>query len=186
MTLQQIKTELAGLKTMVADFISGKTAASPEELSGLRGKVETIETSVNTELAQAQADLATARQTIGSVEKQNLELTAKLQTAQEQVNAIGANLSGINTALDEAIATFKLEVKADAPGRDKIAALQGTVTNVLARHGIDAAALPSSQPSGTTRPGPAKILVEFNAITDPALRTSFYRKNKDAIDAAYR
>lgn len=147
MRISEIMSELAALKTTVADFISGKVAATAEQFTSLRTKIEHVEASVNTDLAQKDSDLATARQTIGTLESAKTDLATKLQTAQEQVNALGAKLAEINTALDEAVATFKLDVKSDAPGKEKITALKGTVTKVLATHGIDASALPSAAPS---------------------------------------
>jgi len=179
--------ELKNLWMELGKKIDGlKSAPASDELTALKTNLSELGGKITTELNQAISDLATARQTIGTLETSKTDLAAKLETAQGQVNSHGANLAGINTALDEAITTFKLDVKADAPGKDKITALKGAVVNVLARHGIDASALPSGQPSGGGQPGNAKLLQEFAAIADPTLRTQFYRKNKDAIDAAHR
>jgi hypothetical protein len=79
----------------------------------------------------------------------------------------------------------KQEAADRIPAGEKLTALCGAVNATLAKLGVDLSRLPS----GGARLSHAEstgILAQYNAITNAAERTAFYRKNSAAIDAAHR
>lgn len=103
-------------------------------------------------------------------------LQSELESTRAQVTALNAEVSSLRAEIEP------LRVK--AAERDQLEALlqdrRSQIAEVAAAHGLSpetAATLPA--PSGES-----SILDQFEAITDPASRTDFFRKHKDQITSA--
>lgn len=160
---------------------------------------------------QMSADLATAKQTIASLqasaasgsgtatdsakkieelEKANADLTDRLSKATEQVNARDQQLSTIGTQLSGSLSTLKQTVDEKATIADKITALQGAVTNTLASFGIDPAQIPTSH-GGTGATAAANSSVDalykqYQGIADPTEKAVFWNKHKATLRSGFR
>lgn len=151
MKLSEIVAGLNELKATVAGFIGDKAKATTEALSAFSAKISTLETGAVTELGQKTADLLTAQATIGT-------LTAGLEKAQNEVNAIGL-------ALKSACSAFKLDIKEGATSADMVSALQGSVTSTLAKINVPISTIPAPAPAAnggvpkTELKGRARMLV---------------------------
>jgi hypothetical protein len=79
----------------------------------------------------------------------------------------------------------KLEAANRIPATEKLKAYQNGLNNAIAATGLELSRLPGATlkfVQGT----PKGILAEYNAITDSAAKTAFYRKHKDAMHQAHR
>src|SRR5687767_9833798 len=128
------------------------------ELSALFGtqKTELIEAVksaavMNPKIEQIEADLSTARQSIVSLTAQNSELTAKLEKAQNEVNA-GATQ----------ITTLKAEVETE----------KKRANETLAKMGID----PDKIPSTPANDQGADVVSKLQAETDPIKRAKLFKE----------
>jgi len=158
MKLSEIVASLTELKTTVAAFISDKTRATAEALTNFSTKLSALETGAVTELTQVQADLATAKQTIGTLEK--------------QVESFSAVESGIKTKLDEATTALKLTIAPAATHAEKITALQDAVSTTLAKLNVDPKSIPAGKPGATGKESKTISRAEFGKL-NPAAQSEF-------------
>ncbi len=168
MKLSEIVAELKALKDTVAGFIGDKAKATAEALTNFQTSLAALEATVTGQLTQLAADLATARQTIGTEQ-------TKLEKAQNEANSFGGTLAAVTTQLNEAVTALKLDVPADAPPSDKIKAILGAVNAGLAKTGVDITTLPAA-PAQTRAGKPGDAVPDFSAIRDPAKRTLAFRE----------
>lgn len=110
---------------------------------------------VATELAQVKSDLATAKTTISS-------LTARAETAETEAKEAKAKIANPSEQIKNRASQEALNITA-SQGQPPVAA--GSATE---------------QPGGS-----ADILAQYAAIKDPAAKTAWYRKNKQAYDSAF-
>lgn len=129
MKLSEFAAELKSLKETISGFISDKTKATSEALSAFSAKLTAFESGTVAELSQKTSDLTTAQQTIGTTQ-------ASLDKSIGEVSAVNAQLKAACTALS-------LEVKDGATSAEMIAAMQGAVTNTLAKLQVDANKVPA-------------------------------------------
>jgi len=116
------------------------------------------QTELEKELAAAKTDAVTKDGKI-------TELQAALEKAQGEVNAKGTEIATLTTSLE---------------------AEKNRTTETLASMGIDPAKIPVKAADKKTAPGSTKILEEYEAITNSVERRTFYRKNQQAYDEAWR
>lgn len=161
MKLSEIVASLAELKTTVASFLSDKAKATTEALTSFASKLSALETGAVAELTQSQADLATAKQSLASLE--------------EQVKTLSAVESGIKTNLDSAVAALKLDIAPTASHAEKITALQDSVSTTLAKLNVPQDKIPAGKPAaGSASSGKTMTRVQFEAL-HPEARNEFFR-----------
>ncbi len=140
MKLSEIVAEITNLKTIVAGWVTDKTKATADAISGFQSKLSSLETGAASELSQKSADLVTAQQTI---------------------ETISADKAAIISALDAACAAVKIEggdaakLAAMTP-QAKIASLQTSVSDTMAKLNVPASAIPAGKPAATVTPIAAK------------------------------
>lgn len=125
--IDRLEAELAALKSAApaADTRVSELTASNEATAA--------------QLTQATADLGTARQTIGTVETLNKDLSTKLSVSEAALGAVRAKLG-------ESVTALKLDVKAGAAPDEIISAMQAHVSTTLAKLSVDASAIPAALP----------------------------------------
>lgn len=164
MTLSQIKQEIESLKTLLTNFVSGKTsnstsAAAPADASALQTKLTALETSVNS------------------------QLTEKDETITDQENTIKDLRSQLKTAQDEA-ATLKAEngtLKTSVENEKKRA------NETLASMGIDIANLPVAEATQGGEPkNKESDWAKYHRLqqTNPREAGQFWAQNADKIMAS--
>jgi chromosome segregation ATPase len=114
-------------------------ATDKAEITGLKA-------TITGELTQAQADLATAKQTISTLETQKAQLS---ETA-----------TSITTQLDSALTALKLNAREGASGSEKIALLQNAMTEALAKFNVPVAAIPTAAPASAAAKTESKNFTE--------------------------
>ncbi len=142
------------------------------------GKANEEITRLETELATAQAALATSTENASAVEANAETLKAKvaeLETASTSVAALTSENQKLST--DLAAANAKLA----NPGEQiTIKASQEALKITQAQGQPPIAATASASGAG------GDILAQHAAIKDPAQKMAFYRKNKTAFDSAWK
>jgi septal ring factor EnvC (AmiA/AmiB activator) len=142
MKLSEIVASVNELKKTVADFIGDKAKATTEALNTFSAKLNSLEIGTVAELTQKTADLATAQQTIATLQK-------NLETAQTEVNSLGG-------ALQTACAELKLELKENAGSAEMITALKDGVATTLAKLSVPPQNIPAAKPSAQNAGGSDK------------------------------
>ncbi len=115
----------------------------------------------------------------------NARLDGEVKTLTESLAAATAENSKLQTVLTEASAKLT-KLDADlAAANLKLTETQAATNNAIAQTGVNLADLPAgtSAPATTASVG---ILAQYHALKDPQERMEFYRKNRDAFDAAHR
>lgn len=161
MKLSEIVASVNELKKTVADFIGDKAKATTEALNTFSSKLNTLEIGAVAELTQKTADLATAQQTIATLQK-------NLETAQTEVNSLGG-------ALKTACAELKLELQENAGSAEMITALKDGVATTLAKLSVPPQNIPAAKPAAQNA-GEQKALTreQFEAL-DFSARNQFFR-----------
>jgi chromosome segregation ATPase len=124
MTLKEIKDQLIELKNAVAGLVSSK--ATTEQISGLQSKAASLETTVSSELAGRDSTIAERDTTIK-------DLNARLETAQNEVNAKGTEIKDL---------------------KEKLTTAENKATEALAAMGVDPKTIPAPNPAAAS-PGAA-------------------------------
>lgn len=155
MTLKQISESLTQLKATVADFLSGKVAATVDQLASFQVKLSALESTVTGQLTQAQADLATAQQTIGTLTRQSEDRAAEATKLSEQIAELQKQLSASETKANE----------------------------TLARQGLDPAAIPAGSATAGPAPEGESAWEKYTRLqaTSPREAGAFYAANADQI-----
>jgi len=178
--LEKITLELATAQTAVGTLQG--------QVSTLTNRAEAAESAVQkltAEKAQQDVQLESAKKEFTRVSSEASALNTELSQAciaigcLQLVDANGAALS------PNASASAKLEAANKISPSEKIKAYQGGFSLALSNIGLSAANIPGSQLKLVQAPA-GGILAQYNAITDPQQKVAFYRKNADAIDAAYK
>jgi chorismate synthase len=130
--------EIARLEAENASLKAAKPAGA--EVAQLADAVSSNE-QISLELEQANTSLAAAKQT-------NVTLSAQLQTAQEQVNSIGA-------AIKTACVTHRLDVAANATSVELVTLLSTGVATIASRKALEITA-GAGAPAAAAAPADAK------------------------------
>jgi chromosome segregation ATPase len=149
-------------------------------------EIERLEKEVETAKAEA-ANAKTA------LETNNSEIAAQLEKVQGELTAANTSLAARTTELSSAkasllaaqaeVTTLKATI-ADPKGEIEKRA-SAKALEITAGQGQPPVGVTSTSSPGATSSGDA-LLAQLQGITNPVERVEFYRKNKAAIDAAYR
>ncbi len=155
MTLQKIKDELAELRTMLGNLVSGKS--SSEQITSFDGRLKAVEASAGTLLAEKDKTIETRDATIK-------DLNTKLETAQGQVNAQGTQIKDLE---------------------GKVATALKKANEVIASQGLDPAALPAAeQTAGGMAVKTAWETYCALQASNPREAGAYYQANADKILAS--
>ena len=137
-----------------------------EFVSGLFGKDGTI-TELQTHLAATRTDLSAAQLEATNLKTKNSELTAELSKRDASLTAVTKERDDFKAIIDKP--DGEIEKRAGLKAREI----------VVKQFGQAALEIEPGKATGDD------IIAQYNAITDPVLRTEWYRKNKAAYDAAF-
>lgn len=158
MNFAQMKQEVADLKTLLTNFVSGKTANSgaAPDVAALQGKIISFETVVNSQLADRD-------KTIGDHEKTITDLRSQLKTAEDKVKP-----------LETENATLKTNVESE----------KKRANETLASLGIDTSHLPAAEANkGGEGSDKETAWAKYHRLqaSNPREAGQFYAKNSDKI-----
>jgi chromosome segregation ATPase len=148
----------------------------PNFITKALGFQENVEKKLDS-LGQAQADLATARQTIGTLTTERDQARAELQSATGKLTAAGAQLK----EADEKVATL------EAANRDLQAKVEKIPVQIAARANqiaVSQGVMPIREETAAADPrtsAPANLWEQYQAITDPKEASQFWAKHRDQI-----
>jgi septal ring factor EnvC (AmiA/AmiB activator) len=144
-------------------------------LLGLAEKNLTAES----DLTKARADLASKTSELEQSNAQVVTLTADLAARTTELASTKATLIAAQSEVTTLKATIA-DPKGEIEKRASAKALEITAGQGQPPVGVTAASSPGATSSGDA------LIAQMEAINHPAERVEFYRKNKAAIDAAYR
>lgn len=158
-TVNELLGEWTGWKDQVSalqksvDTLKQANAATTTEANGYQERIKALET----QLASANADLSTAKQTIGTLQSSNTKLDADLKAAQESAKSAAADAE---------------KAKGSVP----------TEAAKLAAKTVAGLGLSTPVPNDPAANAPAlSALEQFNAMKDPVARGIFYREHEAEI-----
>lgn len=161
MNLAQIKQELTDLKTLLTNFVSGKTSnsAAAPDITALQGKIISFETVVNSQLSDKD-------KTIVDHEKTITDLRSQLKTAEDKTQT-----------LETENATLKTNVESE----------KKRANETLASLGIDTSHLPSAEASkGGEANNQETAWAKYHRLqaSNPREAGQFWAQNADKILAS--
>lgn len=121
------------------------------------------------ELDAVRGDLTAASEMLEEANQKITALTNDLNTAREQEKQLGHDLAQAKEKQSQADARIR-QLESDAKAAESKAA------EICASVGVDPVQV---TPAGDAKQ--ASLLEQFNAITDPAKKTAFFRKHRDAL-----
>lgn len=168
MKLSEIISKLTGHDKALAELSADKSKATDFALASLSAEIAALKSGAVSELTQANSDLATAKASVAS-------LTANLEKAQGEVNALGGNLKTACTSMG-------LEAKEGATSADMITAIQGGVSTTLAKLNIKSSAIPAAKPA-TSPAGESKTktMAEYHQM-NPVEASNFFKGGGKLVD----
>lgn len=129
----------------------------------------TVHSSAHEELEAVKGDLAAANEVLEEANQKITALTNDLTASREKEKQLGHDLSQAQEKQSQADARIK-QLEKDAKTAEAKAA------EICASVGVDPVQV---TPAGDAQQ--ADLLAQFNAITDPAKKTAFFRKHRDAL-----
>ncbi len=113
-------------------------------------------------------------------------LDAEKRLEKTEAEKLAAELLAAEAHQECAAAEVKIAEleKSLAEAKAKVEEAANKANATIAAQGVPADLLPAAEPS--KQAGKPSILAEFDAVTDPAKRTQFFRQHRAEILAAYR
>ncbi len=137
---------------------------------------------LETELAGVRAELAAGKENATAIEASAEATQAELTQAKADLVTAKASISSITAAHD----AVKAELKT---ANEKLANPSQQVKEAASRKAMEITQGQGQPPVAGAATGEAAagdVLAQYKAIKDPQARVTFYRKNKAAIDSAYK
>lgn len=111
MTLSQLKQELADLKTLLTNFVSGKTSnsAAAPDITALQGKIISFETVVNSQLAEKDKTVSDHENTIKDLRSQLKAAEDKSKTLETENATLKTNVESEKKRANETLASLGID-----------------------------------------------------------------------------
>lgn len=184
---------------------NAELAARNEKLSGDLATVQAFLGGAKNDNQALTNRAETAEAAVTKLTADKAQLKLELSAAQSEYQRVLTEQAAFNTELSKACLAIgclqltdtngiaikltapeeqRLEAANKIPPSEKLKAYQGGLNLAMTKLGLTANSLPGAPVSFVS--APAGIVAQHNAIKDPTERALHYRKNKEAIDAAYR